>query len=266
VRLVRASGLMAAFDEEIAAGATYGDFQFAVDPASPDFLDLGILSCYRPIEGAAITTQARHLKDEDFARLLSLAHVDPGRAFEEYAAFYLQSDGQHYASDAQQSGVYLGDYHTAIDGQLGHCGSEMITELYVPRHRLADFLGAAGEQLRRDHAQPVYGTIRLIERDRDSVLAWAREPWACVVLNLHVRHDARGLLDARTAFRGLIDVAIAHGGSYYLTYHRWATRGQVEAAHPRFASFLEAKRECDPAGRWSSDWHRHHCELFGVAA
>src|SRR5690606_1939935 len=77
VRLVRASGLMAAFDEEIAAGATYGDFQFAVDPASPDFLDLGILSCYRPIEGASITTQARHLKDEDFARLLSLAHVDP---------------------------------------------------------------------------------------------------------------------------------------------------------------------------------------------
>src|SRR3546814_6375785 len=68
--------------------------------------------------------------------------------------------------------------------------SEMITELYVPRSRLADFLGAAADGLRRRRAQVVYGTVRLVERDDDSLLAWAREPWACVVFNLHVRHDA----------------------------------------------------------------------------
>jgi FAD/FMN-containing dehydrogenase len=139
----------------------------------------------------------------------------------------------------------------------------MITELYVPRARLADFLGAAADSLRRTRARVVYGTVRLVERDVDSVLAWAREPWACVVFNLHVRHDAAGLAAAAESFRGLIDLALAHGGSYYLTYHRWATREQVEAAHPRFAEFLRAKREVDPAGRWCSDWYRHHCRLFG---
>src|SRR3546814_16419973 len=107
----------------------------------------------------------------------------------------------------------------------------MITELYVPRSRLADFLGAAADGLRRRRAQVVYGTVRLVERDDDSLLAWAREPWACVVFNLHVRHDAAGLAAAADSFRALIDLALARGGSYYPTYHRWEARGQVEAAH-----------------------------------
>src|SRR3546814_7567563 len=120
----------------------------------------------------------RSLDARDFSRLLALAHVYPGRAFSEYAAFYLATDGQRHGSDDQQAGVYLGDYHAPIDACLGHAGSEMITELYVPRSRLADFLGAAADGLRRRRAQVVYGTVRLVERDDDSLLAWAREPWA----------------------------------------------------------------------------------------
>lgn len=263
VRMTRASRLIRDFDAAIAAGCTYGDFQFTVDATSDDFLDLGILSCYRPVHGEPDRAQRRALDARDFARLLSLAHTDPGRAFSEYTAFYLDTDGQRYASDEQQAGVYLGDYHTGIDACLGHAGSEMITELYVPRARLADFLGDAADSLRRTGAQAVYGTVRLVERDGDSVLAWAREPWACVVFNLHVRHDAAGLAAAANSFRALIDLALARGGSYYLTYHRWAHREQVEAAHPGFAEFLRTKRAFDPSGRWCSDWYRHHCRLFG---
>ena len=106
--------------------------------------------------------------------------------------------------------------------------------------------------------------VRLVESECDSVLAWARQPWACVVFNLHVRHDPHGICAARKAFRALIDLALERSGSFYLTYHRWATRVQVETAYPRFQEFLRAKYQHDPATRWSSDWYRHHCRLFGV--
>src|SRR3546814_16084131 len=95
------------------------------------------------VDGEPGAAPRRSLDARDFSRLLALAHVEPGRAFSEYAAFYLATDGQRYASDEQQAGVYLGDYHAPIDTCLGHAGSEMSTELYVPRSRLADFLGAA---------------------------------------------------------------------------------------------------------------------------
>ncbi len=54
----------------------------------------------------------------------------------------------------------------------------------------------------------------------------------------------------------------ARGGSYFLTYHKYARRDQIEACHPRFASFLRRKREIDPDERFQSDWYRHHRSLF----
>lgn len=265
VALLRVGELIPHLQAAIADGCSYGDFQFAIDPASDDFLDLGIASCYRPLADAAPDPAPRHLGGGDFARLLGLAHTEPSRAFAEYAAFYLATHGQRYASDSQQAGVYLDGYHAGVDAALGHCGSETITELYVPRMRLAEFMAAAAACLRRHRARPIYGTVRLVCAERSSMLAWAREDWACIVFNLHVRHDPAGRAAAAVAFRTLIDEALACGGSYYLTYHRHATRGQVESAYPQFRAFLQRKRELDPDRRWDSDWFRHHEALFARA-
>ena len=66
------------------------------------------------------------------------------------------------------------------------------------------------------------------------------------------------------AFRRLIDMASDRGGSYFLTYHRHATREQVEACHLRFQEeFLARKERHDPGGLFDSDWHRHHVAHFG---
>ena len=121
----------------------------------------------------------------------------------------------------------------------------MITELYVPRPALPAFLAAARADFRQHGAQLIYGTIRLIERDDESFLAWAREPWVCTVMNLHVDHSADGIAKAAGDFRRLIDRAIEHGGSYFLTYHRWASRAQIESvpsAHGRVPALEAAAR------------------------
>ena len=103
-----------------------------------------------------------------------------------------------------------------------------------------------------------FSRIRLIERDDESVLAWAREPWVCTVMNLHVDHTPDRIAKAADDFRRLIDRAIEFGGSYFLTYHRWASRSQVETCHPRMVEFLRAKRRHDPAEAFQSDWYRPH--------
>ena len=63
-------------------------------------------------------------------------------------------------------------------------------------------------------------------------------------------------------FRRLIDRAIQHSGSYYLTYHRWASRQQVQACYLEFTEFLALKRQYDPAERFQSEWYRHYKKLF----
>lgn len=252
-------GLMRAFDARITAGFVYGDFQFSIDPASDGFLRRGVFSCYEPVPDSTVLPPGqRELSPEDWKRLVLLAHTEKAAAFEHYARHYLATSGQVYWSDTHQMSVYLDGYHRDVDRALGHRGSEVITEIYVPRQRLADFMAEAAADFRRNRVDVVYGTVRLIRRDDDTVLAWARDDWACVIFNLHVRHDANGLAHSAEAFRRLIDMAIRRGGSYYLTYHRHATRAQVEACHPRFREFLALKLAHDPEERFQSDWYRHH--------
>jgi FAD/FMN-containing dehydrogenase len=250
VELRTADELDAAFAERIDAGFLYGDFQFVTDEASPDFLRRGVFSCYRPVEERPLPDERRVLSADDWRGLLQLAHTDKSLAFDLYAGHYLATSGQLYLSDRHQLAQYLHGYHDHIGP-----GSEMITELYVPRESLADFLAGAARELRRLDADVIYGTVRLIERDDETVLAWAREPWACTVFNLHVEHTRAGLERAATAFRRLNDLALERGGSFYLTYHRWATAAQLDAAYPRLHEFLAAKRAYDPDELFRSDWH-----------
>ncbi len=258
VEIIDAGELAAAFDHRIAAGSLYGDFQFAIDPARATFLRRGVFACYEPVPDATpIPDGQRVLTGDEWQRLVLLAHTDKTAAFEHYARHYLASTGQIYWSDTQQLSVYLDDYHPEIDRALGHRGSEVITELYVPRAQLADFLAEAAADFRANPVDLVYGTVRLIRRDDETFLAWARDDYACVIFNLHVRHDPACEARAADAFRRLIDMAIRRAGSFYLTYHRHATRAQIEACYPRFREFLRRKRAYDPEEQFQSDWYRH---------
>ncbi len=255
------------FNERIAAGFEYGDFQFATSPASEEFLRSGVFSCYRPVpDDRPIPENQLELKDDDWSRLLWLAHVDKSGAFAEYARYYMSTDRQVYWSDTHQLASYTDGYHDSIDRRRGTSvkGSEMISELYVRRSDLPAFMRRARDEARRHDIDVIYGTIRLIEQDSESVLAWAREPWACTVLNLHVDHCPAGIEKAERDFRCLIDCAADLGGSYYLTYHRWATRAQIERCHPRLREFLDRKREYDPKGLFTSDWYEHHLRVLNT--
>jgi FAD/FMN-containing dehydrogenase len=265
VEVIDVEALMPSFAGRIAAGFLYGDFQYAIDPASDDFLHKGVFSCYRPVpDGAPEPPEHREMPADDWGELYYLAHADKTEAFRRYAAYYLSTGGQVYWSDTHQLSVYLDDYHRALDARLGspHPGSEMITEIYVPREALAGFLADVRDDFRRHEVDLIYGTIRLIERDGETFLAWARESWACVIFNLHVEHTDRGIERAAADFRRLIDRAIERGGSFFLTYHRWATRQQMDRCYPQFAEFLRAKLRLDPDERFQSEWYRHFRAMY----
>ena len=77
VEIVAAGELMSAFDSRIGAGYEYGDFQFSTDEHSPDFLQRGVFSCYRPvIDDRPVPGQQIHLETAAWERLGYLAHTD----------------------------------------------------------------------------------------------------------------------------------------------------------------------------------------------
>jgi FAD/FMN-containing dehydrogenase len=263
VEIIRADDLPKRFEERIAQKFLYGDFQFLVDEKLPDFLQRGVFSCYEPIDEHEPIVAKKELREDDWLELLRLAYTDREKAFERYSDYYLSTNGQTYWSDTNQLSAYLPNYAQKIREQIGGEESSLIiTEIYVRRPDLPNFLTQAADLLRSNRTIVIYGTLRLIEKDDESFLAWAKQPYACVIFNLLTFHTPRGIEASTRSFRGLIDLAIARGGSYYLTYHKFAKPEQVIACYPQFKQFLDLKRKYDPTERFQSDWYRHYRRLF----
>ncbi|HEY5552627.1 MAG TPA: D-arabinono-1,4-lactone oxidase [Opitutaceae bacterium] len=251
--------------QRISEGFLYGDFQFKTDEKTADFLESGVFSCYRPVPAdTPIPKEQASISPQLWSRLYQLAHMDKSAGFREYSDYYLSTDGQIYWSDTHQMSFYVSGQDALVDQARGSRspGSLMICEFYVPRHDLPEFMSRLGRTLRREEADLIYGTIRFIERDNETFLPWARERCACIVINLRVLHDAEGIAAATRQFQAAIDEALDLGGSYFLTYHRWATKEQVLKAYPQFPEFLKRKLRFDPQERFQSEWYRHYKAMF----
>jgi hypothetical protein len=254
------------FAQRIRDGFIFGDSQFAIDPKSDAFLQQAIMTCYEPVPNSTpVSSQSKQLSEQDWKMLIYLAHADPARAFDTYVKNYLSTSGLISSSETQYVSDYFEDYHREVDSRLKALepATEVISELYVPRDALPAFFKEAAEELRRaDAPSLIYGNIRLIEKDTESFLPWARQSYACVIFNLHTPHTDEGRTRTAATFRRLIDLVIRHDGSYYLTYHRYATRQQVVACYPQFPEFLRLKLSYDPDQLFQSDWYRHYRKMF----
>jgi FAD/FMN-containing dehydrogenase len=265
VEVIEVRDLLNRVEQRIGDGYKFGDCQYSTDFSDLDQPHQGVFSCYRPVSAETpVPESTRQLSAEDWTQLIYLGHTDRQRAFETYATHYLATDGQVYWSDTHQMSNNFDDYHKVLDRQLknNHPGSEMITEVYVRRDQLDSFLKAARRSVNEHGIDLIYGTIRFIERDDVSFLAWAKEQSVCVLCNLHVDHSPQGIEKAASDARRLIQIAIDHGGRYFPTYHRWATRDQVLAAYPQFVEFLQLKRKHDPEEQFQSEWYRHYRTMF----
>jgi FAD/FMN-containing dehydrogenase len=265
VEVREVAGLADAFAERIKDGFTYGDFQYAIDEKSDDFLKRGVFSCYRPVEDERpMPSLQRELGEGEWTELLFLAHTNKSEAFRRYATYYTSTNGQLYWSDEVQMSIYPDEYHRSIDRMTDapNRASEMICEIYCEREALEKFMGEVRDYARREGVNIIYGTVRLIEQDTESFLAWARKPYACVIFNLHIEHTTGGMIRGGDALRRLIDIGLRHGGSYYPTYHRYALRRQVDACYPQMQEFLKLKRKYDPEELFQSEWYRHYKRMF----
>lgn len=270
VQMADAADVIPAVAQAQAAGALYGDWHYSPDSSSKDFLRRGVLAIYRPLDKRddSPETNAPIATSEDWLGLVTLGHVNRTEAYARFAEASLGQNGNIVWSDTfQLDRVYVDNYHALVDKKLGARvpGSESLVEFFVPRAAFGEFLDEVRADFLRHRVDLIYGTVRFYERDTETFLPWARESCACVVFNLHVEHTAAGKSALAETFRRVTDIAARHAGTFYLTYHRFASRAQTERCHPRLPEFLRAKRRHDPREVFQSDWYRHHKAMFAAA-
>tara|TARA_Y100000590_G_C15712075_1_gene1010626 strand:- start:803 stop:2191 length:1389 start_codon:yes stop_codon:yes gene_type:complete len=252
-------------EEHHSSGATFGDFQYLTDEKSRDYLYKGISSVYFPVsDDIPIPEDQIGLSIDEWKILYLLAHLDKTKAYLDYKTHYLQTNGQIYWSDLHQFSPYIPDAGDMINEKMGWdpYASLVLTELYIPRNKFSDFMRKARSNLIKTNGNVVYGTVRLIEKENESFLRWAKSDFACVIFNLLVEHSPSGIEIGQKQFQILIDCALEEGGSFYLTYHRWARKDQIESAYPEFSDFIQKKNQLDPMNIFSSEWYQYYLRMF----
>lgn len=124
--------------------------------------------------------------------------------------------------------------------------TDILHEYFVSPSRFAEFVTACQDVIPASFQQLLNITLRFVDTDRDSVLAYATEPRIAAVMLFSQEHTARGEADMARMTQALIDRVLDIGGTYYLPYRPHATLAQLTRGYPRAAAFAARKREVDP--------------------
>ena len=123
--------------------------------------------------------------------------------------------------------------------------TDILHEYFVAPSRFAEFVKACQEVIPASYQQLLNITLRYVNTDHDSVLAYATEPRIAAVLLFSQEKTVRGENDMARMTQALIDRVLNIGGTYYLPYRPHASLEQLSRGYPRAAAFAAKKREVD---------------------
>ena len=137
--------------------------------------------------------------------------------------------------------------------------TDIIQEYYVPMENFVPFMDRFREILLSGNMNVLSSTVRYVAPDSTPVLAYApRTPTFAIIQMSNVRLTPVGQERAQAVTRQLVDAAIEHGGTYYLTYQLYPTPEQLQRAYPRAGHAFERKRFYDPDELFTSQFYERY--------
>ena len=124
--------------------------------------------------------------------------------------------------------------------------TDILHEYFVPANRFVDFVRACQAVIPASYQQLLNITLRFVDTDRDSILAYATTPRIAAVLLFSQEKTVRGEADMARMTSALIDRVLEIGGTYYLPYRLHASLAQLTRGYPNAAAFAAGKRAADP--------------------
>ena len=148
-----------------------------------------------------------------------------------------------------------------VEGKVDDAGGQTL-RLLVPPERLVACMGELHARCEEWRTSPEGLEVRRVLDEDETYLRWAPQEYAEIAIRLGKPASIGGAVRMAQLARDLIDVAIAHGGSFPIASTPYATRAQAEACYPRLRDFLAEKRRLDPAERLSNAWYARYRGLI----
>jgi hypothetical protein len=214
-----------------------------MDVALNRFFERGLLITYRP------TADQSHIPPASgsgfisrSSRYLFRSQVESDRA-KRFRWWVEAGLGRRLAGNATRNSLMNEPVITLDDRDP--LRTDILHEYFVAPARFAEFVKACQDVIPASFQQLLNVTLRYVDTDRDSVLAYATEPRIAAVMLFSQEHTVRGEADMARMTHALIERVLAIGGTYYLPYRPHASLDQLTRGYPNAAAFSAHKREVD---------------------
>jgi len=232
------------FAQALSSDATIQMAYGRMDVSLDRFLDQALLITYRPTAdqhdlpratGSGFVSRT--------SRYVFRAQVESDRA--KHLRWWTEAElGPRVAGDATRNTLMNEPVITLDDRDPFR--TDILHEYFVAPDRFADFVRACRAVIPASYQQLLNITLRFVDTDRDSVLAYAPEPRIAAVLLFSQEKTVRGEADMARMTGALIERVLDIGGTYYLPYRPHASLTQLSRGYPHAAAFAAAKRAADP--------------------
>jgi FAD/FMN-containing dehydrogenase len=219
--------------------------------ARENFLTESLLVSYRPTASQPAPLPPPNTLDafRVFSRKVFRAQLGSERA--KRRRWYLETSlGPRVAGLKAVTRNAILNYPVAALADRDPRRTDILHEYFVPPERLVDFLSACRETIPASGQDLLNVTLRYVEADTASVLAYAGGTRVALVMLFPQAMTAAGEEGMRAMTERLIDQVLGVGGSYYLPYRLHARGDQLRKAYPRIAEFVAGKRKYDPQLRF----------------
>jgi len=144
------------------------------------------------------------------------------------------------------------DYRSSRD-------TDIIQEYYVPVQNFVPFMDRFRAILLEGDMNVLSSTVRYVKPNATPALAYAPEKDVFAIIQMsNVGLSEEAQARAAEVTRRLVDAAIEHGGTYYLTYQLYPTPEQLYRAYPHARRAFERKRFYDPGELFSSQFYERY--------
>ena len=232
------------FAQRLAADTTIQMAYGRMDVSLDRFFERAVLITYTPTADQRDIPAASGSGFKSHAsRYLFRAQVESDRA-KRFRWWTEAGLGPRIAGDATRNSLMNEPVITLDDRDPFR--TDILHEYFVAPARFAEFVKACQAVIPASYQQLLNITLRYVNTDHDSVLAYAPEPRIAAVLLFSQEKTVRGENDMAHMTQALIERVLDMGGTYYLPYRPHATLAQLSRGYPRAAAFAASKRAADP--------------------
>ena len=151
-----------------------------------------------------------------------------------------------------QAPIEFLDYYAKND-------TDILQEYFIPTSKYVLFTEEMQKILKDNNINTLSVTVRYVRKSSDTLLSYCPyEDCFSIILLINIWLDTDSQKHMEEVTRKIVDSALAHSGSYYLTYQLYPSGEQLRKAYPNFDSFISAKKKYDPNEIFINSFYKHY--------